>query len=109
MAADNAEYCSHSCRASDKCQREKRKTINGDDLLWAMQTLGFEDYLEPLKLYLTKFREAEVGLQLGLPQHTHKQQQQQTLHAAAMAAERHIRHALSCWWSPFHSTGACCV
>ncbi|TQD92227.1 hypothetical protein C1H46_022197 [Malus baccata] len=22
--------------ASDKCQREKRKTVNGDDLLWAM-------------------------------------------------------------------------
>ncbi|GAB4856731.1 Nuclear transcription factor Y subunit B-8, partial [Ancistrocladus abbreviatus] len=35
--------------ASDKCQREKRKTINGDDLLWAMATLGFEDYIEPLK------------------------------------------------------------
>ncbi|KAM7269937.1 hypothetical protein ACFE04_029151 [Oxalis oulophora] len=35
--------------ASDKCQREKRKTINGDDLLWAMTTLGFEDYVEPLK------------------------------------------------------------
>lgn len=47
-------------RASDKCLRERRKTINGDDLLWAMQTLGFEDYLEPLKIYLTKFREAEV-------------------------------------------------
>lgn len=45
------------CRASDKCQREKRKTINGDDLLWAMTTLGFEEYLEPLKLYLAKFRE----------------------------------------------------
>ncbi|KAI4966781.1 hypothetical protein ZWY2020_035985 [Hordeum vulgare] len=26
--------------ASDKCQKEKRKTINGDDLLWAMATLG---------------------------------------------------------------------
>lgn len=26
--------------ASDKCQQEKRKTINGDDLLWAMTTLG---------------------------------------------------------------------
>lgn len=25
--------------ASDKCQQEKRKTINGDDLLWAMSTL----------------------------------------------------------------------
>ncbi|KAJ7299907.1 hypothetical protein O6H91_15G070300 [Diphasiastrum complanatum] len=45
--------------ASDKCQREKRKTINGDDLLWAMSTLGFEDYAEPLKLYLLKFRETE--------------------------------------------------
>ncbi|GLT62599.1 hypothetical protein SLA2020_352210 [Shorea laevis] len=33
--------------ASDKCQREKRKTVNGDDLLWAMTTLGFEDYVEP--------------------------------------------------------------
>lgn len=45
--------------ASDKCQREKRKTINGDDLLWAMTTLGFEDYIEPLKVYLAKFREME--------------------------------------------------
>nr|CAD1834166.1 unnamed protein product [Ananas comosus var. bracteatus] len=43
--------------ASDKCQREKRKTINGDDLLWAMGTLGFEDYVEPLKLYLQLYRE----------------------------------------------------
>ena len=62
--------CVHDCgalktlltgRASDKCQREKRKTINGDDLLWAMSTLGFEDYVEPLKLYLQKYR--EVGWQ----------------------------------------------
>ncbi|XP_008791403.2 nuclear transcription factor Y subunit B-4-like isoform X2 [Phoenix dactylifera] len=45
--------------ASDKCQREKRKTINGDDLLWAMGTLGFEDYVEPLKLYLQLYREME--------------------------------------------------
>eukprot|EP00245_Coleochaete_scutata_P006938 TRINITY_DN21786_c0_g1_i1.p1 TRINITY_DN21786_c0_g1~~TRINITY_DN21786_c0_g1_i1.p1 ORF type:complete len:193 (-),score=47.91 TRINITY_DN21786_c0_g1_i1:810-1388(-) len=45
--------------ASDKCQREKRKTINGDDLLWAMSTLGFEDYVDPLKLYLQKYRETE--------------------------------------------------
>ncbi|KAF3950527.1 hypothetical protein CMV_023733 [Castanea mollissima] len=41
--------------ASDKCQKEKRKTINGDDLLWAMATLGFEDYIEPLKVYLASF------------------------------------------------------
>ncbi|CAL5390276.1 unnamed protein product [Camellia sinensis] len=45
--------------ASDKCQREKRKTINGDDLLWAMTTLGFEEYVEPLKVYLLRFRDME--------------------------------------------------
>nr|GMC89065.1 nuclear transcription factor Y subunit B-10-like isoform X1 [Ipomoea batatas]GMC90516.1 nuclear transcription factor Y subunit B-10-like isoform X1 [Ipomoea batatas] len=45
---------------SDKCQREKRKTINGDDLLWAMATLGFEDYLDPLKVYLTRYREGDT-------------------------------------------------
>jgi nuclear transcription Y subunit beta len=49
------------CRASDKCQREKRKTINGDDLLWAMATLGFEEYIEPLKVYLHKFREVRCA------------------------------------------------
>ncbi|CAH9096162.1 unnamed protein product [Cuscuta europaea] len=45
--------------ASDKCQKEKRKTINGDDLLWAMATLGFEDYIEPLRLYLSRYRGME--------------------------------------------------
>ena len=46
-------------KASDKCQREKRKTINGDDLLWALSTLGFECYVDPLKAYLAKYRESE--------------------------------------------------
>ncbi|KAK8587678.1 hypothetical protein V6N13_086659 [Hibiscus sabdariffa] len=45
--------------ASDKCQREKRKTINGDDIIWAITTLGFEEYVGPLKLYLSKYREIE--------------------------------------------------
>ena len=54
-------------RASDKCQREKRKTINGDDLLWAMATLGFEDYIDPLKVYLTRYR--EVIFLFSLPTH----------------------------------------
>ena len=44
--------------ASEKCQKEKRKTINGEDLLWAMSTLGFNKYVEPLKHYLNKYREA---------------------------------------------------
>lgn len=45
--------------ASDKCQKEKRKTINGDDLLWAMATLGFEEYIDPLRVYLSRYREME--------------------------------------------------
>jgi hypothetical protein len=48
-------------RASDKCQKEKRKTINGEDLLWAMATLGFEEYVDPLKNYLQKYREVSDG------------------------------------------------
>jgi len=47
--------------ASDRCQQEKRKTINGDDLLWAMSTLGFDDYCPPLKVYLQKYRQAAKG------------------------------------------------
>ncbi|KAK4418162.1 Nuclear transcription factor Y subunit B-5 [Sesamum alatum] len=45
--------------ASDKCHKEKRKTVNGDDVCWALGNLGFDDYAEPLKRYLIKFREAE--------------------------------------------------
>ncbi|KZV25985.1 hypothetical protein F511_08930 [Dorcoceras hygrometricum] len=53
--------------ASDKCQREKRKTINGDDLLWAMTTLGFENYVGTLKDYLNKYRECTEGENITVP------------------------------------------
>ncbi|KAF3795763.1 Nuclear transcription factor Y subunit B-5 [Nymphaea thermarum] len=45
--------------ASEKCRKEKRKTINGDDLCWAMGTLGFDDYVEPVRRYLQRYRETE--------------------------------------------------
>lgn len=45
--------------ASDKCHKEKRKTVNGDDICWALATLGFDDYAEPLKRYLHRYREME--------------------------------------------------
>ena len=47
--------------ASERCQAEKRKTINGEDILFAMSPLGFDNYVEPLKLYLQKYREAMKG------------------------------------------------
>ncbi|KAK4341031.1 hypothetical protein RND71_039532 [Anisodus tanguticus] len=62
--------------ASDKCQREKRKTINGDDIIWAITTLGFDDYVEPLKLYLNKYRELE-GEKLNIPKQQRLEPQQQ--------------------------------
>merc|ERR1712212_653515 len=47
--------------ASERCQAEKRKTINGEDILFAMSTLGLDNYVEPLKLYLQKYRESMKG------------------------------------------------
>lgn len=44
---------------SSKCQRMKRKTINGNDISWAITTLGFEDYIAPLKTYVAKYWETE--------------------------------------------------
>ncbi|KAJ8601243.1 hypothetical protein CTAYLR_003250 [Chrysophaeum taylorii] len=49
--------CFVTSEASDKCQQDKRKTINGNDVLFAMEGLGFEKYVDPLKLYLGKYRE----------------------------------------------------
>jgi nuclear transcription Y subunit beta len=47
--------------ASDRVQTEKRKTITGDDVLFALSTLGFEKYVDPLKIYLAKYRESVKG------------------------------------------------
>ncbi|CCH45737.1 Nuclear transcription factor Y subunit B-8 [Wickerhamomyces ciferrii] len=46
--------------SSDKCLSEKRKTINGEDILFAMSSLGFENYSEILKIYLAKYREQQA-------------------------------------------------
>ncbi|KAF2885655.1 hypothetical protein ILUMI_20506 [Ignelater luminosus] len=66
--AKDARECVQECvsefisfitsEASDRCHMEKRKTINGEDVLFAMSTLGFDNYVEPLKIYLQKYREA---------------------------------------------------
>lgn len=65
--AKDARECVQECvsefvsfitsEASDRCHQEKRKTINGEDLLFALCTLGFDNYVEPLKLYLQKYRD----------------------------------------------------
>jgi hypothetical protein len=47
--------------ASEKCQQEKRKTVNGEDILFAMTSLGFENYGEALKIYLARYREVSYN------------------------------------------------
>nr|GEY31447.1 nuclear factor Y, subunit B6 [Tanacetum cinerariifolium] len=57
-----SEYISFvTGEANDRCQREQRKTITAEDILWAMSKLGFDDYIEPLTLYLHRYRELEGG------------------------------------------------
>ncbi|XP_033746075.1 nuclear transcription factor Y subunit beta-like [Pecten maximus] len=73
--AKDAKECVQECvsefisfitsEASERCHQEKRKTINGEDILFAMSTLGFDSYVEPLKLYLQKYRESAKGDKSG--------------------------------------------
>ncbi|XP_022121715.1 nuclear transcription factor Y subunit beta isoform X1 [Pieris rapae] len=65
--AKDARECVQECisefvsfitsEASERCKMEKRKTINGEDILFAMNILGFDSYVEPLKIYLKKYRD----------------------------------------------------
>lgn len=56
-SSESANFPATWVVASEKCQQEKRKTVNGEDILFAMTSLGFENYAEALKIYLAKYRE----------------------------------------------------
>ncbi|OWB66630.1 hypothetical protein B5S30_g1973 [[Candida] boidinii] len=47
-------------QSAEKCLVEKRKTLNGEDILLSLHSLGFEHYAEVLKIYLAKFRQLEI-------------------------------------------------
>ncbi|KAL9060484.1 MAG: hypothetical protein Q9162_000657 [Coniocarpon cinnabarinum] len=69
--AKEAKECMQECvsefisfitsEASEKCQHEKRKTVNGEDIIFAMTSLGFENYSEALRIYLVRYRESNLG------------------------------------------------
>ncbi|XP_023005517.1 nuclear transcription factor Y subunit B-3-like isoform X2 [Cucurbita maxima] len=55
-----SEYISFiTGEANERCQREQRKTVTAEDVLWAMGKLGFDDYIEPLTVFLNRYRELE--------------------------------------------------
>ncbi|KAJ7057831.1 histone-fold-containing protein [Mycena amicta] len=65
--AKDAKECVQECvsefisfitsEAAERCLSEKRKTIGGEDILYAMSALGFENYAETLKIHLAKLRQ----------------------------------------------------
>ena len=44
--------------ANDRCLAEKRKTINGDDILFSMKSLGFDEYEIVCRIWLSRYRMA---------------------------------------------------
>ncbi|KAF5371033.1 hypothetical protein D9757_010303 [Collybiopsis confluens] len=74
--AKDAKECVQECvsefisfitsEAAEKCQLEKRKTIGGEDILNAMGSLGFENYVECLKIHLAKLRAHQHGSSAGV-------------------------------------------
>nr|GMD45369.1 nuclear transcription factor Y subunit B-4-like [Ipomoea batatas]GMD48130.1 nuclear transcription factor Y subunit B-4-like [Ipomoea batatas] len=61
MQESASEFISFvTCEASDKCHKENRKTVNGDDIVWALSSLGLDNYAEAMTRYLHKFREYEM-------------------------------------------------
>ncbi|KAM0887835.1 hypothetical protein ACQ4PT_028741 [Festuca glaucescens] len=45
--------------ALERCRRERRKTMNGDDICHAMKSLGLDHYASAMQRYLQKYREGE--------------------------------------------------
>ncbi|KAF7349304.1 Histone-fold-containing protein [Mycena sanguinolenta] len=68
--AKDAKECVQECvsefisfitsEAAERCLSEKRKTIGGEDILYAMSTLGFDNYAEALKIHLAKLRQVRA-------------------------------------------------
>lgn len=45
--------------AADRCHKDNRKSLNGDDICSAMKTLGLDDYANAMRRYLIRYKEHE--------------------------------------------------
>ncbi|XP_047983124.1 nuclear transcription factor Y subunit B-5-like [Salvia hispanica] len=52
--------CFVTGEASDRCHKENRKTVNGDEICWALSSLGFDNYSDTMLTYLHRLREIEA-------------------------------------------------
>ncbi|KAG0025446.1 hypothetical protein BGZ82_010001 [Podila clonocystis] len=60
--------------AGQRCQQENRKTVNGDDIIFAMKALGFENYANVLQEYLNKYRDSMKLERLAATSDTYEKQ-----------------------------------
>ncbi|XP_028780894.1 nuclear transcription factor Y subunit B-4 [Neltuma alba] len=74
--------------ASDKCHKENRKTVNGDDICWALSALGFDNYAEAIARYLHKYRQAERHRIVNQKTQPHHHKTQRMLEKSASSAQR---------------------
>lgn len=68
--SDDAKVAAQTCvtefisfitgEANERCQLEHRKIVSAEDVLWAMERLGFDDYVGPLALYLQRYRDNDA-------------------------------------------------
>ncbi|KAG2003710.1 transcriptional activator [Coprinopsis cinerea AmutBmut pab1-1] len=87
--AKDAKECVQECvsefisfitsEAAEKCQLEKRKTIGGEDILQAMSTLGFDNYVQTLKIHLAKLRQNGASAAVTAAQREQQQQAEKRL------------------------------
>jgi histone H3/H4 len=49
-------------KAAEECQKDKRSIMTGNDLINAMEILGFDHYVGPLSEYLRRYRESKGKL-----------------------------------------------
>ncbi|KAL5579802.1 hypothetical protein UlMin_012244 [Ulmus minor] len=54
-----------SATANDICKESKRQTMNGDDVLKALEEIEFSEFLKPLEASLDEFRKKNAGKKAG--------------------------------------------
>ncbi|KAL5763747.1 hypothetical protein ACOSP7_016104 [Xanthoceras sorbifolium] len=54
-----------SATANDICKESKRQTINGEDVLKAIEEIDFPELLGPLRASLDEFRQKNAGKRAG--------------------------------------------
>lgn len=64
-----------TAEANERCRMEQRRTVTANDLILAMDRLGFDDYVGPLSRYLSRYRKHENQLFNGNLQEPAGQQQ----------------------------------